>query len=115
MEQLLLKAVHGENYSSELAAVIEVYKDDLDATRLEIQLDTLHSSLTEDGKGMDIHDILKYMQSLSPSDKSLLCEVVTLATLILVMPATNALSERSFSQLRRIKTYLRSTMSQVTA
>ena len=113
MEQLLLKAVHGENYSSELAAVIEVYKDDLDATRLEIQLDTLRSSLVEDGISMDIHDILKYMKSLSASDKCLLCEVVTLATLILVMPATNALSERSFSQLRRIKTYLRSTMSQV--
>ena len=28
------------------------------------------------------------------------------------MPATNAVSERSFSTLRRIKTYLRSTMSQ---
>ena len=29
------------------------------------------------------------------------------------MPATNAVSERSFSTLRRIKTYLRSTMSQL--
>ena len=29
------------------------------------------------------------------------------------MPAMNALSERSFSQLRRIKMYLRSTMTQV--
>ena len=28
------------------------------------------------------------------------------------MPATNASSERSFSALRRVKTYLRSTMSQ---
>ena len=32
--------------------------------------------------------------------------------LILVMPAMNATSERSFSALRRIKTYLRSTMKQ---
>ena len=32
--------------------------------------------------------------------------------LILVMPATNATSERAFSGLRRVKTYLRSTMSQ---
>ena len=32
--------------------------------------------------------------------------------LLLVMPETNATSERSFSALRRIKTYLRSTMSQ---
>ena len=32
--------------------------------------------------------------------------------LLLVMPATNAESERSFSAVRRIKTYLRSMMSQ---
>lgn len=31
---------------------------------------------------------------------------------MLVMPATNAASERSFSALTRIKTYLRATMSQ---
>ena len=30
----------------------------------------------------------------------------------LVMPASNAMSERSFSTLRRVKTYLRSTMRQ---
>lgn len=35
-----------------------------------------------------------------------------LITLILVMPATNATSERSFSALCRVKSYLRSTMSQ---
>ena len=33
--------------------------------------------------------------------------------LLLVMPATNATSERSFSALRRVKTYLRSSMSQM--
>ena len=32
--------------------------------------------------------------------------------LLLVMPATNASSERSFSALRRVKTYLRTTMTQ---
>ena len=32
--------------------------------------------------------------------------------LILVMPATNASSERSFSALRRVKNYLRASMSQ---
>ena len=35
-----------------------------------------------------------------------------LAKLILVMPATNAVSERSFSGLRRMKTWLRNTMHQ---
>ena len=42
----------------------------------------------------------------------LLNEVVALVRLILVQPATNAVSERSFSALRRIKTYMRATMTQ---
>ena len=33
-------------------------------------------------------------------------------TLVLVMPGTNATSERTFSALRRVKTYLRATMTQ---
>ena len=41
-----------------------------------------------------------------------MAEVCTVLKLILVMPASNATSERSFSALRRIKTYLRSTMGQ---
>ena len=39
-------------------------------------------------------------------------QVVTILKLILIMPAINATSERSFSALRRVKTYLRSTMGQ---
>jgi len=39
-------------------------------------------------------------------------EVVKVVQLILVMPATNAVTERSFSTMRRIKSYLRSTMRQ---
>ena len=35
-----------------------------------------------------------------------------LTQLILVMPATNAFSEKSFSALRHVKSYLRSTMTQ---
>ena len=39
-------------------------------------------------------------------------EVVILIKLLLIAPATNAVSERSCSTLRRIKTYLRTTMTQ---
>ena len=41
----------------------------------------------------------------------LLSEVTKLAKRLLALPATNATSERSFSAMRRIKTYLRSTAS----
>ena len=39
-------------------------------------------------------------------------ELIVITKLILVMPATNASSERYFSALRRIKTYICNTMNQ---
>ena len=39
-------------------------------------------------------------------------EVATILKLLMVMPATNAVSERTASALRQVKTYLRSTCSQ---
>ena len=52
------------------------------------------------------------LRDLSSAQKSFFCEVCRLAQLILVMPATNAVSERSFLAMRHLKTYLRSTMCQ---
>ena len=51
---------------------------------------------------------MTFLRDLSLAHKSFFSEVCRLTNLILVMPATNAVSERSFSA----KTYLRSTMSQ---
>ena len=49
---------------------------------------------------------------MSTFEKSLLSQAVVLLILLIVMPATNAISERSFSALRRLKNYMRITMSQ---
>ena len=54
----------------------------------------------------------EYFQHLQAAERELLSEVKTVLQLILVMPATNAASERSFSAMRRVKSYLRSTMTQ---
>ncbi len=64
---------------------------------------------------INIFDVKKYILSLSPAHSYPLFQVSNvkrLMQLILVMPATNASSERSFSALRRLKTYLRTTMKQ---
>ena len=47
-----------------------------------------------------------------PFEKALISEAVVLLKILIVIPATNAVSERSFSALRRLKTNMRSTMSQ---
>ena len=44
--------------------------------------------------------------------KKLMSEVIRVAKLTVVCPATNATSERLFSALRRAKSYLQSTMKQ---
>ena len=49
---------------------------------------------------------------MSSAERNLISEVDKLLKLVLVMPSTNAISERSFSALRRVKNYLRSTMTQ---
>ena len=57
----------------------------------------------------DVNDLVTFLQSLDSSRRKLLSEISTLGKLLLVLPATNAVSERSFSALKRVKTYLRST------
>ena len=49
---------------------------------------------------------------MSAAEKAVFSELVKLVRLLLTMPATNAVSERSFSAMHRISTYLRSTMLQ---
>ena len=56
--------------------------------------------------------ILKYFRSTLPVYRTFYSEVIKLLKLILVMPATNAIRERSFSTLKRVKTYLTTTMTQ---
>ena len=56
--------------------------------------------------------VIERLRQLTKPQRALLSEVFTLAKLLLVVPATNAISERSGSTLRTIRTYLRTTMCQ---
>ncbi|XP_065893694.1 zinc finger MYM-type protein 1-like, partial [Dysidea avara] len=107
LEQLLLKAVKHEDYE-ELKSVSGLYQADLHTEDLKAQLLALPSQISNP----NFSDILNYLQRLDKPARSLYCEVVTIVRLLLVMPASNATSERLFSALRRIKTYLRTTMTQ---
>ena len=57
-------------------------------------------------------NVIAHLRTLSPGMKSLLSEVIRLAKIVLVSAATNSTSERSFSAMRRAKSYLQSTMGQ---
>ena len=109
LEQLLLKAVRHDNYE-ELISVSNLYEHDLHIEDLKIQLTTLSVQLSDSHPSLS--DILKYIQTLDKPAHKIYSEIITLIKLLLIVPASNATSERSFSALRRIKTYLRTTMTQ---
>ena len=116
LEQLLLLAARGQEFKEEFDIVTNFYGSDFNAFALKTQLDSLHS-LFKDETDISLMDIVKVFQDLksSPDQRWKLeyySEVGTLVKLILVLPATNAVSERSFSAMKRIKTYLRVTMTQ---
>lgn len=114
IESLLLNAANGELFSvSEEIAML--YKDDISFPRLEQQLKMLPDIFKVDSeneikKVTLIDTICQHMKE--PITKKLLSEVTKLVQIYLTIPVTTATPERSFSSLRRIKTYLRSTMTQ---
>jgi len=69
----------------------------------------MQQSLIDALNGQRYEELNAALQSMTQSQKRFLPQVVVLAKLLLVMPATNAVSERSFSALKRVKTYLRAT------
>ena len=56
-------------------------------------------------------DIKNYFKEMEPSSRKLLSEFGNILELVLVLPATNATSERNFSKMGLIKTPICSTMS----
>lgn len=86
--------------------------DDIDWDRVKCELQ-LVSELLRVGTNTTISTIAQFAAWLQKSPgRSFLTNVELVITLILTLPATNASSERVFSTLKRIKTYLRSTMTQ---
>ena len=91
-----------------METIFEHFGDDLDHLRLKNQLAVLSDAVTR------VSVSLKHVETsiLSyASTSSLFSEVIRLFQLMYVLPATTATAERSFSSLRRLKTYLRTTMS----
>ena len=108
LQDVLLKAAKGEDYNDDLEFITNFYGDGLDRARLKAQLITFSTTMME--KKCDrkhaLSDIITFFKKCMPANQTLLAEVCTLMCLLLVMPATNATSERSFSTLHRIKSYI---------
>ena len=117
LQDMVLKRMFADQSDvEEMGKVADLYKGDFNMTSLETQLQALRVHLTEKSanakKGFTINDDVASLRDMTPASRTMFSEVFLVLKFILVMPATIATSERSFSALRRVKTHLRSTMSQ---
>ena len=118
IESLLVKSCNGITVqpSESFAAM---YAKDLNLDRLRIQLcmlpDLLRTANEEHELGVkkvtSIGSIVELFNTCSYS-KTMLREVSRLLRIFLTVPMASATAEKSFSALRRLKNYLRTTMSQ---
>jgi len=112
LESLLVKAANQNDYSAELEQVASFYED-FDTPLLETQLHIFSSKYADATSKVSLKEILDYLRILTEDQRIFFSQVNHLAKPILVMPASNAASERSFSTMRKIKNYLRNSMGQV--
>ena len=111
--------------SAEAVETLSVYGNIIDLQKLDSQLRMLPSVIATVNEEMSQRDTsflpVKQMSSvrsateiltLSSFAKNLCSEVYNLCIIYLTVPMTSATAERSFSTMRRIKTYLRQTMGQ---
>ena len=109
--KLLVKAAMAKSYDEEFVTVTTFYRDDINSDLLSVQLKTLPAVIRSSDELVNtFYDVRNLVKELKQPLKALISEVVKIIKLIIVMPATNAVSERSFSARRRLFTYLQTNM-----
>lgn len=116
-ERAVIKAAEGRSVDLEALQLPE----ELDTDRLELQLKMLRPSIakqladvTKDRGFMcvTVQDVASCLIKLQPQTRAMFSEIEKLIELCLCLPISVASSERTFSALRFLKTWVRSTMTQ---
>ena len=111
LEQLLVKAAMAKSYDEEFVTVTTFYRDEINSDLLSVQVKTLPAIIRSSDELVNtFYDVRNLVKELRQPLQALISEVVKIIKLIIVMPATNAVSERSFSSMIRLFTYLRTNM-----
>ena len=109
LEDHLLKTVHAEDASDKFRSVTDCHGDEFAPDRLSVQLTSLAAPF-DGSKELCLQDIPTYVNEFPSAKHVISSEVLKVLRLILVNFVTNATSERSFSAMGRLNTYLFSTM-----
>ena len=111
-ESLLTNGIPHADNGSVLNEIISFYGNDIHAERLRLHINMLHDIIQQRqlhiGCLQDIVKLIKTDQAISET----LTELHKFVLLLLTVPISTCTPERSFSALRYLKTYLRTTMSQ---
>jgi len=100
---------------------METYGKDIDVRKLQNQLELLPdifvsasgtSSRDKVATVRQLAELLDKAQVDSPTTRLLMSEVNTLLRIYYTLPVTSATAERTFSAMRRLKNYMRATMTQ---
>ena len=118
MQNVFLYAINGLDFASEMVkptiknnvSFVDLYSDEVDVNTFKTQLELL-PSIFKAFEPVSIHNIFKFVREMTIAKRNLISEVITLINLIVVAPATNAESERIFSAMKRVKSYLRNKMT----
>lgn len=113
VEDVILRSANNRRTSDtdeSITTICTHFRGDLDPRLLRLNLDML-AQLMEGKMAEKLSDVTDKLEELGAA-RRLYSEVSKLIVLLLVIPASSATAERSFSCLRRLKTYLRSTMGQ---
>lgn len=111
LESLLLKVIHSEDYTQEKQFVVDHYSEDINISNLDAHL-AIFKVLMKDSTASCFSEILNQVKLMSDEEKLMMENVLTICKLLNINPATSATGERSFSTARRVKTWLRSNMTQ---
>lgn len=114
MESLLLNSANGQHtLEPELHQILEKHGVDIDRLKMQIAMlsDTIKTAF--DGTVKTVTNVRTIADALNQSSvvRGMLSEVDKLVQAYFTFPVTSATAERSFSSLRRIKTFLRSSMT----
>jgi hypothetical protein len=113
-EALLINTnVSLHSISDRCKEVVETFTD-IDQEGIKTELSMLYKCQKNNDipAFANLSEALQFFSQNQKGYRSLFPEISTLIRLLVVVPPTSATAERSFSCLKRVKTWLRSTMSQ---
>ena len=123
IEKLLIDHANGTQTDESLPKELDIYKSDLDFVKLKFQLKMLpdlvktqnqqeaNSIMIPITRVTNVRTVAEILNQVSIS-KTMLSEVSRLIRIFLTIPVSTCTAERTFSSLKRLKTFLRSTMTQ---